>query len=170
MKLAQHVLCTLHTVVNRSKFTRKLMNSRQYPLNSKTRGIATQFFSLLLSTNSFKFGLAVLSLTVATNSIAEWDNNSPAETAYVDSIHGWGAWELDIEPAAGGITPAVAQTLNARSSKVSFRINSIAALAPVPGAATTVPPTTPVPPTVIPLMPPVPPVVPPIGGPADGLF
>jgi hypothetical protein len=114
--------------------------------------------------NVIKFGLATLCLTFATASMAEWNNNPSTETAYVDSIHQWGAWELDIEPAAGGITPASTKALNARDPKVSFRINSIAALAP--NALQTTP--APAPPT-IPTIRPISPSVPiPVGGPSDG--
>jgi hypothetical protein len=120
--------------------------------------------------NVIKFGLATLCLTFATASMAQWNDNPSTETAYVDSIHQWGAWELDIEPAAGGITTASTKALNARDPKVSFRINSIAALAPQ-AAVTFNSPTSPVVPPVVPVTPPVTPPIPPrIGGPADNLF
>jgi hypothetical protein len=129
---------------------------------------ASRLLSKIFSINMVKFGLATLCLTFATASMAEWNDNPPTETVYVDSILKWGAWELDIEPAAGGITPASRKALNARDPKVSFRINSIAALAPntqpvAPAAAPA-----PVPPT-IPTIRPISPSVPvPVGGPADG--
>lgn len=53
---------------------------------------------------------------------------SDTNTAYVDSIHQWGAWELDIEPAAGGLQQPSTQALNARDTNVSLRANSINAL------------------------------------------
>lgn len=53
---------------------------------------------------------------------------SDTSTAYVDSIHQWGAWELDIEPAAGGLQQPSTQALNARETNVSLRANSINAL------------------------------------------
>ncbi len=76
---------------------------------------------------------------------------------YVDSITKWGAWELDIEPAAGGLTAPVTQPLNVRDSALSIRTNSFSALAPhqqalPPGGGPTVP------------------ITPPFGGPSDGLF
>ena len=97
------------------------------------------------------------------------------ELAYVDSIHQWGAWGLDIEPAAGGIQPPKAQALNARNSKVSLRTNSISALSPTvpqPAVVASITPPTPRPTPSIPVVPPTPPTptVPPVGGPADGLF
>ena len=53
---------------------------------------------------------------------------SNTDTAYVDSIHQWGAWELDIEPAAGGLQKSSTQALNARDTNISLRANSINAL------------------------------------------
>lgn len=53
-----------------------------------------------------------------------------AKVTYIDSVQKWGAWELDIEPAAGGLSQPTTQALNARDSKVSFRTNSFSALAP----------------------------------------
>ena len=89
----------------------------------------------------------------------------------------WGAWELDIEPAAGGLQQSSSQIINARDSKVTLRTNSIAALAPQrPGPPTQTAPVifspspTPIVPPVVPVTPPPPPVTPPIGGPADGLY
>ena len=59
---------------------------------------------------------------------------SSETTAYVDSVHQWGAWELDIEPAAGGITQPGTQPMNGRSARVAFRTNSFSAIAPTPVA------------------------------------
>ena len=127
--------------------------------------VATKRLNWLLSANSIKFGLATLCLTFATVSMAEWNDNPSTETVYVDSIHQWGAWELDIEPAAGGITPASTKALNARDAKVSFRINSIAALAPQPGQVSPVPPSI-TPPIYIPTVTNISPNVPiPVGAP-----
>lgn len=52
------------------------------------------------------------------------------QNVYVDSVHHWGAWEMDIEPAAGGIQSQTTQPLSARNSRVSLRTNSISALGP----------------------------------------
>ena len=92
-------------------------------------------------------------------------STSDTNTAYVDSIHQWGAWELDIEPAAGGLQQPSTQALNARNTKVSLRTNSITALSP----ATRAIPATPASPGITPAIPATP-VTPPRGGPADGLF
>jgi len=149
------------------------MNCPKYKLNIKTDSIAGQYLSSLLSINNVKFGLAALTLTFTTATMAEWNDNPSTETAYVDSIHQWGAWELDIEPAAGGITPAATQALNTRNPKVSLRINSIAALAPVAGATAPVPPVAipPAPPITPPVAPPAIPHIPPrVGGPTNRLF
>lgn len=90
-------------------------------------------------------------------------------TTYVDSIHQWGAWELDIEPAAGGLQQPSTQALNARATNVSLRANSISALRANSTAelssVTRATPAIPVTPTI-----PATPVTPPRGGPADGLF
>ena len=80
-----------------------------------------------------------------------------ATVAYVDSIHKWGAWELDIEPAAGGLQASATRPLNVRNAKISLRTNSMAALAPPKGAAkppggTTPPPVIP-PPSITPPLP-----------------
>lgn len=64
---------------------------------------------------------------------------SATSTAYVDSIHQWGAWELDIEPAAGGLQQPSTQALHARDTNVSLRANSISALSDVPRATPAMP-------------------------------
>jgi hypothetical protein len=118
--------------------------------------------------------LATALLMVATTaSVAEELN-----MAYVDSVHKWGAWELDIEPAAGGLSQPQTQALNARNSKVALRTNSMDALAPkraipaisaspaVPGAPG-IPaiPAVPATPAITPIHPNVPI---PVGGPNNG--
>lgn len=97
---------------------------------------------------------------------------SATSTAYVDSIHQWGAWELDIEPAAGGLQQPSTQALHARDTNVSLRANSISALSDVPPdvpRATPTMPATPASPGDTPAIPATP-ATPPRGGPADGLF
>jgi len=140
----------------------------------------------LFSVKTTSFVLAALSMSFATTSTAEWventdwmeesDSTSGSTTTYVDSVHNWGAWGLDIEPAAGGIQQQSVQALNARDSKVTLRTNSIAALGPAIPAIPAVPatpatPTTPAVPAVpaIPAITPINPNVPiPVGGPGDG--
>ena len=101
----------------------------------------------------------------ATSAAATYEN-----TAYVDSVHHWGPWELDIEPAAGGLQTQTTQVLYARDSKVRLRTNSISALAPPPRPVTITRPPAPAPLPVTPPAPVMPPAIPAIGGPADGLF
>lgn len=113
----------------------------------------------------------------STDASTDADSKNDDTTAYVDSIHKWGAWELDIEPAAGGVQPTAGQPLMARDSRIRLRTNSIAALAPTPPPPHgPQPPVTPpqTPPTVPPAPPPVPTITPvspdvpiPVGGPAD---
>ena len=89
--------------------------------------------------NSTKTSLlfAVFALTVTANCSADEladiyadisNGKATTATAYVDSIHQWGAWDLDIEPAAGGLQQASTQALNARDSRASVRTNSFSAL------------------------------------------
>ena len=84
----------------------------------------------LFSIKTAQLVLTALTLSFATTSIAAWKNSADEAPEYVDSIHKWGAWELDIEPAAGGLQQSSSQVLNARDSKVSLRTNSVSALAP----------------------------------------
>lgn len=116
--------------------------------------------------------LLLASLTTALATATFASNNDNIES-YVDSVHHWGPWELDIEPAAGGIQVPTTGPLNARNSKVALRTNSISALAPQlhsPETTSSVSPTpiipsTPSTPTIIPISPTVPI---PVGGPSDG--
>ena len=125
----------------------------------------------LNKTVNLLFTLLLTSLTTALATATFASNNDNIES-YVDSVHHWGPWELDIEPAAGGIALQTTGPLNARDSKVVLRTNSISALAPSSILATQTTPG----PSVVPVPPqpaaPVtpPPVTPPIGGPTDGLF
>ena len=115
--------------------------------------------------------LLTVALLAATSASAAEDDS----VVYVDSVLKWGAWELDIEPAAGGISAPGTKPLNARGTKVALRTNSIAALAPpAPGGGTPVNPIVPGTP-IIPIPPtspgitPISPNVPiPVGGPGGG--
>ncbi len=120
------------------KNTENKMNRPVNKLNQKTSLTAKLF-------------LATALMAVTSVSVAEDDN-----VAYVDSVLKWGAWELDIEPAAGGISPPTPRALNARSAKVALRTNSIAALAPTaPAAVITRAPTPIIPPATPPVSAPV---------------
>jgi hypothetical protein len=145
----------------------------------------TSFLFKLFSVDTSRLVLTVLSMTMAATSVAAEQVkvkqvSSNSTIAYVDSIHQWGAWELDIEPAAGGLQAQSTQPLNARNSKVALRTNSISALAP-PGrpAVPAIPATPAVPATpntpAIPAIPATPAITPispsvpiPVGGPNDG--
>ena len=104
----------------------------------------------LFSIKTAQLVLTALTLSFATTSIAAWKNSADEAPEYVDSIHKWGAWEHDIEPAAGGLQQSSSQVLNARDSKVSLRTNSVSALAPQRPAVPAVPatPTTPAVPAI----------------------
>jgi len=125
--------------------------------------------SLLLCNNTAKLLFVALSLVICSSSIAD-ANADNTKIAYVDSVHQWGPWELDIEPAAGGLQPPTTRAINARDSKVSLRINSVSALAPqdrTPVIFVPSPTPTPTPAPPLPVTPPIPPGK---GGPSDGLF
>ncbi len=96
-------------------FIKDIENKMNHPINElhKKTSLTAKLF------------LITALMAVTSVSVAE-DNN----VAYVDSVLKWGAWELDIEPAAGGISAPTTRALNTRSAKVALRTNSIAALAP----------------------------------------
>lgn len=143
------------------------MKSRNTPLNTP---LVLLVYTLAMLANN----------TALASEPTEQAPGEPADqpVAYVDSIHKWGAWGLDIEPAAGGVTPPGTQPLSARQSKLQLRTNSFAGLGPQPiiiSAAPTPGPSpgpTPAPPAPAPVTPaptPISPSVPiPVGGPSDG--
>lgn len=111
--------------------------------------------------DSFAVKLILASALMLTASVASAEEST---ISYVDSVHNWGAWGLDIEPAAGGLSQPATQALNARNTKVALRTNSISALAPPASPKSPVvfsPPSAPIVPTVVPVTPPTPPVTPP---------
>jgi len=119
--------------------------------------------------------ISMILLSTASTSFAATDakmaSSAPTETAYVDSVKKWGAWNLDIQPAAGGIKAPTTQPLTARGTKLRLRTNSFSALAPVNSqmpVSVDRPTPTPVP-TAMPRIP-TPAIPAPIGGPTDGLF
>ena len=128
-----------------------------------------------------RFCLVTASLALTATSAAATNENieqdyTKTSTVYVDSVFQWGAWELDIEPAAGGLQAQTTQALNARDSKVRLRTNSMSALAPPQRPETVTPPPAPLPvaapvpaPVPVPTITHISPSVPvPIGGPGDG--
>lgn len=96
-----------------------------------------------------KLVLVIATSAYATATLAEVPTSDNKADTYVDSIHQWGAWELDIEPAAGGLQQPSSQALNARENRVALRTNGFAAVSPatpaIPAAraTATVPGTTP---------------------------
>ena len=117
--------------------------------------------------DSFAVKLILASALMLTASAASAEEST---ISYVDSVHNWGAWGLDIEPAAGGLSQPATQALNARDSKIALRTNSMAALAPPASPVVFTAPSTPIVPNNVPVTPPTPPVTPATGGPTDGLF
>jgi hypothetical protein len=101
--------------------------------------------------------ILITALMLATSaSVAEESN-----IAYVDSVHKWGAWNLDIEPAAGGLQQPSTKALNTRDTKVVLRTNSFSALAPPASPKSPATPVTPIaPPVTPPIKPPVRPSLP----------
>lgn len=112
--------------------------------------------------------IAVVLLSTTATSLAATNTDTLKDKAtalaYVDSVKTWGAWNLDIQPAAGGIPTPSVQPLKARGTQLRLRTNSFTALAPIHSGAGNAPVTPP--PTIIP----PPNITPPIGGPTDGLF
>jgi hypothetical protein len=107
-----------------------------------------------VSAHAIKLLFAALALTYTVAAMADQNSAGPISTEpYVDSVTQWGAWELDIEPAAGGLNKPATQALKARSSKLTVRTNSFSAVGPQ-----------------APVTPPRPPTRPEFGGPSDGFF
>jgi hypothetical protein len=95
-----------------------------------TKIITTNFLFGLFSTKAIRLAVTALTMSFATAPIAAWNNSTDTTPDYVDSVHKWGAWELDIEPAAGGLKQSSTQQVNARDSRASLRTNSVSALSP----------------------------------------
>ena len=151
----------------------KIMNNTRLTFIKAGSNNATKRLLTGLCLISASFFLTAASVA-ATNENSAHDYNKSTDV-YVDSVHQWGPWGLDIEPAAGGLQEQTTQALKTRDSKVRLRTNSISALAPQrPETITRAPapfpvaPPAPVKPTV-PTITPISPRIPvPIGGPGDG--
>lgn len=88
---------------------------------------------ILINTRLLASFMVAASISLTSASVVA---SEPAEAqAYVDSVTQWGAWELDIEPAAGGIAQADTDALKARESKVTPRTNSFTAVSPLANLA-----------------------------------
>ena len=70
-------------------------------------------------------------------------DSTDTDSAYVDSVYSWGAWELGIEPVAGPQAP-VNRAINNRSTQLQFRPNDNAAYTaksvPIPAVTSISPP------------------------------
>lgn len=82
--------------------------------------------NMIMSQHKLCRFLTICLLCVSSSAYAATDSN----TAYVDSVHGWGAWELGLEPAAGGPAPTSNRALPARGTNVKFRPNDNSAFSP----------------------------------------
>lgn len=71
--------------------------------------------------------ICLLSLSGSAYAATDADGDT---AAYVDSVHGWGAWEHGLEPAAGGSTPSPSRALASRGANVAFRPNDNSAFSP----------------------------------------
>ena len=112
--------------------------------------------------------LSICLLSISTSAYAA-SGAGEDTTAYVDSVHGWGAWELGLEPAAGGSTPSPSRVLASRDSNIRFRPNDNSAFSPDSRKNSSPAPITPTP--VGPIIGPIAPGQPfPTGNPADGRF
>jgi hypothetical protein len=58
-----------------------------------------------------------------TSTAAQADNKQTSTDQYVDSVYGWGSWELGVEPAAGGPVALPNNAINNRPANVHFRPN-----------------------------------------------
>jgi hypothetical protein len=165
------------TIANNVKKMSKIMNNTQLTIFKAASNISTKSLLIQLCLVTVSFFLTVTSAAATNENSTQDYKNSTNE--YVDSVHQWGAWGLDIEPAAGGLQAPAAQALKTRNAKVRLRTNSIAALAPQrPETITRAPaplpvtPPAPVMPTVKPTVPSITPINPripvPVGGPGDG--
>ena len=106
------------------------MNSPKYKMDK----ILFNNFALLAAVAG---SLCVSAIPVNSYAAAPADDE---QVVYVDSVTKWGAWELDIEPAAGGITKADTGALKARESRVTPRTNSFTAVSPQANLASGQPP------------------------------
>ena len=80
-------------------------------------------FNYRLFAGACMLGLTALSFAA--------QNPDESLTAYVDSVHEWGAWELGLQPAAGiGSSTSSRRAVTARVSNVQFRPNDNSAFTP----------------------------------------
>lgn len=116
------------TKANNAKKMSKIMNNTRITINKATSNKASKSLLTQLCLITASFFLTAISVAATDENSAQDYNKSTI--AYVDSVHQWGPWELDIEPAAGGLQAQTTQVLKTRDSKVRLRTNSMSALAP----------------------------------------
>jgi len=87
----------------------------------------------------------------------------PGHNNSADCVFDWGAWGLNIEPAAGGISHSPGQIIKPLHPQFSLTTNSTAALAPTEIPPAVKPPTIAAPPAATPHIPVTPPPSPHVG-------
>ena len=97
--------------------------------HNKETNLVRRRENMLISHHKLPRLLSICLLGVSASGYAATDPEGA--TSYVASINEWGAWELGIEPAAGGPAPPSSGALNARSSNVTFRPKENSAVSPV---------------------------------------
>lgn len=95
-------------------------HEKEYPLIRNIKNMLKPQHKLLQF-----LSICILGVSGYANSATDSDEN------FVDSVHEWGAWELGLEPAAGGPSPSSNQALVVRGPGVNFRPNENSAFAPV---------------------------------------
>ena len=73
--------------------------------------------------------MSICLLSLSSSAYAATDTDGDT-AGYIDSVYGWGAWELGLEPAAGGSTPSPSRALASRGANVTFRPNDNSAFSP----------------------------------------
>ena len=96
----------------------KLTQNKITPIALFNRGLSS----------ALKLVFIMATSAYATATLAEAPASNNKADTYIDSIHQWGAWELDIEPAAGGLQQASSQALNARENRLALRTNAFTAV------------------------------------------
>lgn len=80
-----------------------------------------------------------------------------------DCVFEWGAWEMDIEPAASGINSSGNHPIKANGSQFTLTANGTSSIAPKLKPVAVIEPTIPAPPAATPNIPVTPPPAPNVG-------
>ena len=92
-----------------------------------------KLFNAGISTNMFQSNhklLSMIAICLLGMSSSAYAATESEGADYVDSVYGWGAWELGLEPAAGGPPPSPGRALAAMEANVQFRPNENSAFSP----------------------------------------